>query len=202
MGLYLNNVRLCRGRQCLFDDLSLTIESGELLQLVGNNGAGKSSLLAMMAGLLLPEQGCLLWDNKTIDARDTGFQRQLCYLGHAIAIKPQLTVLENIQYDYSLLGISRQSALSALDTLNLLDYRHSLAGELSRGQQQRLALARVRCSDARLLLLDEPLTALDPQSVEVVRAILLEKLQQALVIVLTSHQRLSFSGIESRYHDL
>ena len=201
-GLLLDGVNLYCGQQSLFENLSLAVEPGELLQIVGDNGAGKSSLLRIMAGLLMPERGVLSWCGKAIDAKDAEFQSQLFYLGHSIGVKAPLTVLENLLYDYRLLSLDQEAALQALDRLGLYPYRLKFAGALSQGQRQRLALAKLLCCEARLLLLDEPLTALDSNSIRSFEAVLEQQLQAGAAIVVSSHQKLTFRQVECLYHVL
>lgn len=182
--------------------LSLHLQGGELLQIIGRNGAGKSTLLSTMAGLLPPEQGDILWCGKNIDDTPHLYATSLFYLGHKTAIKPQLTVLENMLYAYPLIHIDHSSALSALNTSGLHSSRYTPAGALSRGQQQRLALTLLHCSDAALLLLDEPFTALDVHSSQWLIELLHNKLKKGCLIVLTAHQRLSINDIKSHYYEL
>jgi heme exporter protein A len=188
-GLCVNNITFCCGEALLFDRLSIKVKQGELLQIVGENGSGKSTLLRIVAGLLSPDNGELLWNGESIPE----LRCPLFYLGHTLGIKSQLTALENLLYDYALLGIDKKTAQEALSRLNLLSVEKKLASQLSRGQNQRLALAKLLCRPLELIILDEPFTALDCHSVSIFEKILAEKLQQKSSVILSSHFKRDFS---------
>lgn len=189
LGLCVNNMTFRCGEALLFDRLSLSVKTGELLQIVGENGSGKSTLLRILARLLSPDNGKLLWNGENMHELPC----PLFYLGHTLSIKLQLTALENLLYDYVLLGVDKKTALAALSRVNLLAAKTKLASQLSRGQNQRLALAKLLCRPFELIILDEPFTALDCHSVTIIEKILAEKLQQNSSVILSSHFKRDFS---------
>ena len=152
-----------RGERLVFSDLSFTLNDGAALVLSGPNGAGKSTLLRLIAGLLRPAAGRLLWEGN--DAlHDPSLQAaRVAYLGHQDAVKPGLTVAENLRFAARLTG---RSVAAALDALGLSTLAELPARMLSAGQRRRLAFARVTLSVAPLWLLDEPTLGLDGAAVE------------------------------------
>ena len=152
-----------RGEVLVFRDLSFAIPAGGALLLAGPNGAGKSTLLRLLAGLLPPAAGQLLWQGEDALSDSATHAARLVFLGHRDAVKPGLTVAENLRFAARTGGFDVRAALSAvgLDALASVPARM-----LSAGQSRRLALARVVLSPAPLWLLDEPTLGLDAGSVE------------------------------------
>ena len=153
-----------RGAGLVFAELSFAIESAGALVIVGANGAGKSSLLRLMAGLSRPIAGRLSWDGADVfDDRDA-YCRRLHYVGHHDALKPALSVGETLAFWASFRGgraglaerVTAALGAFGLDRLAELPVRY-----LSQGQRRRLALARLIASPAALWLLDEPAAGLD-----------------------------------------
>ncbi|MCS6891035.1 MAG: heme ABC exporter ATP-binding protein CcmA [Rhodovarius sp.] len=151
-----------RGERLVFSGLSFSLGRGAALLLTGPNGAGKSSLLRVLAGLLPPCAGVLLWEGEDVAADPLAHARRLRYLGHLDALKPALTVRENLAFHARLHGGRVEEALAAFDLLPLADLPARL---LSAGQRRRLALARLALAPAALWLLDEPTLGLDRASV-------------------------------------
>ncbi len=166
-----------RGERVVFADLSFTVASGEAVLLMGANGAGKSSLLRVLAGLIAPLEGQLLWDGTEALADRTAHARRLRYIGHGDALKPALSAAENLAFYARLWGGQVAPALAALGLSELADLP---ARVLSSGQKRRLALARLALAmpapgsppAAPLWLLDEPTVGLDAASVERLGALL------------------------------
>jgi heme exporter protein A len=156
------NLAAIRGERLVFRDVSFSVPAGGALLLVGPNGAGKSSLIRLLAGLTPPAAGTLLWQGA--DALDDPplHATRLNFVGHMDAIKPGLTVADN-------LGLARKRTradiIAALATVDLERFADLPARLLSSGQRRRLALSRLALSAAPLWLLDEPTTGLDAASV-------------------------------------
>jgi heme exporter protein A len=151
-----------RGERLVFRDLSFQVPTGGALLLVGANGSGKSTLLRLLAGLVRPEAGRLLWNGEDTLADLAGHARRVAYMGHLDAVKPGLTVLENLRFAASLTGRVATDALEAVGLAGLADLP---ARMLSAGQKRRLALSRLVLSEAPLWLLDEPTLGLDTASI-------------------------------------
>lgn len=191
-----------RGERTLFTNLSFTLGAGELLQIAGPNGSGKTSLLKLLCGLSPPFAGEIRWLGAP--ARGEDFRRQLFYLGHQHAVKEELSALENLQISAELAdeALSDVDALDALDRIGLAGREHLPAKVLSQGQKRRVALARLLVSKAPLWILDEPLTALDTAAVDLIQARLAAHLANQGSVVLTTHQALQVPGITPRRIEL
>jgi heme exporter protein A len=152
-----------RGEQLVFTRLDFSLDAGETLLLTGPNGSGKSSLLRVLAGLLRPISGQLLRNGSPIRDDLGTYQGSVHYLGHSDAIKPALTVRENLEFWARLRG-DRSRVEPALAHFGLSDLSALSAQMLSAGQRRRLALARLLATPADLWLLDEPSVGLDQAS--------------------------------------
>jgi len=158
------NVSKKFGKIVALDSASFEVKSGEYLCVLGPTGSGKTTLLKLMAGLLKPDEGTIYFDGKpvnNVDAQD----RNAVYVPQQYALFPHLTVLQNVAFGPLARGKSVSVALDiatkTLDIVRLSWRAQALPNELSGGMQQRIALARGLASEAGLLLLDEPLGALD-----------------------------------------
>ena len=167
MTLFAGHDLACRrGERLVFTALSFRVAAGGALLLRGPNGSGKSSLLRCMAGLLAPIAGTQTWDDRPLALDLDAHRGRLRYLGHQDAVKPALTVLENLLLWQQLQGVRDADALrQALAGLGLERLAELPARLLSAGQRRRVALARLLAAPAPLWLLDEPTTALDDEGV-------------------------------------
>ncbi|WP_439551718.1 heme ABC exporter ATP-binding protein CcmA [Falsiroseomonas sp.] len=152
-----------RGERAVFAGLSFTLPPGGALLLVGSNGAGKSSLLRLLAGLVPLAEGELLWQGADALADRVAHAARLRYLSHQDALKPSLSARENLSFYARLWGGDVEAAL---DAVGLAELAELPARVLSSGQKRRLALARLALAPAPLWLLDEPTVGLDAASVE------------------------------------
>jgi heme exporter protein A len=180
-----------RGRRVLFSGLSLDAAPGRLLRVAGANGAGKTTLLRMLVGLSTPTSGEVRWRGQPIARQRDAFHRELVYLGHAAALKDELSAHENLQMLAALGGdaVTRAEAAAALDAAGLKGRERLPARVLSAGQRRRVALARLALAGPqRLWVLDEPFNALDSAAGEWLAGLLRAQLARGGVVVLTSHQ--------------
>lgn len=179
-----------RGGRRLFENVSFTVNPGELVHLQGANGSGKTSLLRILTGLSSPDAGIVKWDGVDIrEARDT-YVAEMLYLGHHPAIKDDLSVKENLVVSSRLAGLNPSNDLvkSAIDIVGLGGRATLPARVLSQGQRRRLALARLWLDDRRLWVLDEPFTALDTHATTLLESRLERHLARGGIVVLTTHQ--------------
>ncbi|MGY1489895.1 cytochrome c biogenesis heme-transporting ATPase CcmA [Methylobacillus pratensis] len=185
-----------RGDRLLFSSLDFSLRSGELLYVSGENGAGKSSLLRVLSGLAMPEQGAVFWNGDDVGKRQEAYRRSLLLISHTDGLKDDLSIAENLRFASRLAGQDSHDAEigDAMGAVGLEVYADERAGSLSQGQRRRAGLARLWLSRARLWLLDEPFVSLDKASV----SILAERIGQHLVgggmAVLTSHQAVDIPG--------
>ncbi|MCM1412405.1 MAG: ABC transporter ATP-binding protein [Lachnospiraceae bacterium] len=166
MSLVLSN--LCKkyennGRTTL-NGINLTIEDGELICVVGQSGCGKSTLLNLIAGLEMPTAGEVLLDGEPVTA--PGADRTVMFQDHGLY--PWLNVIDNVSAGMKFAGIPKkereEKALFYLGLMHLTEYRDYAIHQLSGGMRQRVALARALTMDSRILLMDEPFSALDKQT--------------------------------------
>jgi heme exporter protein A len=191
-----------RGLECvrsdslLFSDLNFSVSAGQVLQIEGPNGSGKTSLLRILAGLTPPSDGEVLWRGENITRRRFAFLSEVAYLGHQLGLKAELSVEENLRLSLALNGSSFSPVhlAEALRSVGLAGREDTPARALSAGQRQRITLARLILSTATLWILDEPFTALDSSGVSLVEMLLEAHLSHGGLAVLTSHQAVRING--------
>ncbi len=184
------DIRCVRGERVVFAGLDFAVAAGGALLLSGPNGSGKSSLLRVMAGLLPAASGVLRRDDVDIEDDPAGHRTSLHYVGHLDAVKPVLSVTENLTFWAGMRSPSRDAASrveAALDTFGLAALGDMPARLLSAGQHRRLSLARLLASAAPLWLLDEPTVALDTASVETMVGCIADHRAEGGMVVLSTH---------------
>ena len=175
----------------LFENLSLQVRAGEALHVVGDNGAGKTSLLRILAGLSQPQQGQIRWNRHNISEQMQLFNSALLYLGHKLALSGHLTARENLQFWCGLHQIEPTADFYALlAELGLTGLEDIPVNNLSAGQQRRVSLCRIWLKQAKLLILDEPFNALDVDSRALLENKLLQHTGNGGLLILTSHWQL------------
>ena len=179
-----------RGERLVLEGVSFRLEAGGALLLRGPNGAGKSTLLRVLAGLIPPAAGALLWRGEDALADLSYHARRLAYLGHQDAVKPGLSVAENLAFAASG-GGDIDAALAALGLAPLADLP---ARFLSAGQRRRLALARLPLACAPLWLLDEPGNGLDESSLASLGALSDRHRAAGGMVIAATHHDLPLPG--------
>ena len=175
-----------RQQRTLFNSLSFFLRAGERLRVAGANGSGKTSLLRILCGLLAPSAGEVRWQGQKIDSLREEYARHLVYLGHAPAVKDDLTPAENLEIACRLAGFAAktEAALARLGVPGDVPVR-----KLSQGQRRRAALARLVVSEqVPLWLLDEPYAALDAQAAATVDALIAGHAARGGAVIFTTHQ--------------
>jgi heme exporter protein A len=186
-----------RGERLLFSGLAFSVEAGHCLHVAGENGAGKTSLLRILCGLLPPTQGEIRWGGEDIRRLREDYWQLIAYVGHLNGVKDELTALENVRFAAALAGqpAREEVARHALDAVGLAGFENSQARSLSQGQRRRIALARLFLArEARLWILDEPFTALDVRGVAALSTLIGEQLERGGIVVLTTHQEVPMPG--------
>jgi len=186
--LSVQNVTCIRDDRVLFEDLNFTLESGQVLQVEGHNGSGKTSLLRILCGLTKPVAGEVQWQQENIENCAAEYRAALQYIGHYPGVKGDLTALENLQIARALGAMpSAISPLQALAQIGLYGFEDMPARTLSAGQQRRIALARLLINQAPMWILDEPFTALDKTGIANVESLLDAHATNGGLAVITSH---------------
>ena len=202
--LAVSDLSLSRSGRCIQRELSFGLAAGEVMQLLGANGVGKSTLLHAVSGLFEADAGEVCWNN--VDIRDDAddWHRCLFFLAHKLPAHPVLTPLELLRDSLALKGLSpAESQLEeALNNVGLIEQADQAAGSLSAGQQRRIWLARLVLS-LRLLqsetvwLLDEPLTSLDVAAQSQVLDLLQQQRERGGMVLLTSHQPVALPNLQT-----
>jgi heme exporter protein A len=178
-----------RGGRILFRGLSFALHPGELLRVAGANGSGKTSLLRILCGLLTPTAGEVRWNGSPVQSLKEEYSKQLLYLGHAPAVKDDLTAAENLSISCWLAGMrpGEEAVRAALARFGLSG-KDVPVKKLSQGQRRRAALARLCLSESALWLLDEPFAALDAEGVSLLNTFSRDHMARGGAVVLTTHQ--------------
>ena len=188
-----------RGQRVLFTELKLTISAGEILHIQGSNGSGKTSLLRILCGTLQPDNGTVLWQSEDIRTCRSTYYEQLAYIGHNNGIKLELTPHENLSWLAAIKGISAESQIDlALTQSGFSRDRDVPCIHLSAGQRRRVAIAWLFMTQASIWILDEPLTAIDQDGIDIARSRFNQHLDDGGLIVLTGHQHLEFEGRKTK----
>lgn len=185
-----------RGGRLLFQGLNFALGAGEWMHVRGANGAGKTSLLRLVAGLARPEAGSVCWLGGDVVRCDDDARRAIAYLGHRSGMKDDLSALENLRLAAAIDGspLSEADALAALVRLGLRGREDLPLRALSQGQRRRALLARLVARPAHLWILDEPFVALDGAAVDLVGELLSAHVAAGGMAVLTSHQTIPLAG--------
>jgi len=188
-----------RDDRTLFRDLSFSVGPGEVLQVDGRNGSGKTSLLRILCGLTTPSGGEVLWGGQPLARVRTDYLLELAYLGHAAGVKLDLTPVENLRIARALKRAREEIGIEeALERVGLLGFEDVPVRSLSAGQGRRVALARLVATRARVWILDEPFTAIDRRGVADVEALIAQHTESGGMAVLTSHHPVRLPGCQVR----
>ncbi len=171
------------------DELSFSLGAGEILGLVGPNGAGKTTTLRCLAGILDPNAGRVVIDGVAAEREPTEARRRLALIPDEPHLFARLTVWEHLELAAQLYQVNdwEARALELLGELELVERRDSLAGALSRGMRQKVAVAGGLLHSPRLLLLDEPLVGLDPRGIRTLFAAIRRCAEEGSAVIMSSH---------------
>lgn len=192
-------IECVKGYDSLFKGVDLDIAPGEIIRIQGTNGCGKTSLLRILTGLSQAETGEIFWNGVNIEDDPTEFKQNMIYIGHLNGLKGELTALENLEHSRQYLSSSvNLDSVAALEKVGLSGYEHIIAHHLSAGQKRRVTLARLHINRAPLWILDEPVTAIDVDGVEDFERTVETHVQNGGMVILTTHQSLSFGSARIR----
>jgi heme exporter protein A len=188
-------VTCVRGGREVFAGLDFEVASAEALAVTGHNGSGKTSLLRLVAGLLMPTEGTIALEGGEAELT---LAEQAHYLGHRDALKPALSVEENLSFWQNFLGGEAAEAAACLKAVGIDHAAHLPAAYLSAGQRRRLSLARLLAVRRPVWLLDEPTAALDAAGQELFSGLMREHLARGGLIVAATHGPLGIEAQELR----
>jgi len=181
-----------RDERVLFEGLNFELNEGEVLQLQGSNGSGKTTLMRMLCGLNDGYEGSICWYGQPILEQEQDFFSSLLYIGHRVGVSKVLSPLENLRWSCGLKQQQEEQVLlAALAEVGLRGFEESPCYTLSAGQQQRVSLARLLVSRAKLWVLDEPFTTLDRKGVEQLENLLSAHAESGGAVLVTTHHQLN-----------
>jgi len=185
-----------RGERRLFQGLNFSATPGELIELRGANGSGKTSLLRILAGLAAPAEGEVRWQGKSIRSLGEEYSGEVAYLAHQNGVKDELTAIENLRIANGVAGhaLSKSKAQAFLEQVGLGRQQNLPVRSLSAGQRRRVALARLLTSHATLWILDEVLTSLDDAAVKLSGRFIGEHVTNGGIAIIATHQDLNLTA--------
>ncbi len=188
-GLSGRDLACLRGERMVFEGLGFDLAPGGALVLTGPNGSGKTSFLRLVAGLLRPAAGSLAWRGRPVSDDPDALRAELHYVGHLDAVKPLLTVSENLVFWARMRGGG--AVTEALAGFGLTALADVPARFLSSGQRRRVALARLLAAPAALWLLDEPTVGLDSESIEALTTAMAAQRDGGGMVIAATHATLA-----------
>ena len=191
MGLKVENVSKHFGEKLAVDNISFDINKPGVFGLLGTNGAGKSTTIRMMLGILKKDSGEITWNGKKVERKNVNFG----YLPEERGIYPKSKIYEQLLYFAELKGMKKENASKEIDywmdKLKVSEYKNMTAEKLSKGNQQKVQFITAILNDPELIVLDEPFSGLDPVNTELLKEVILELVEKGKYIVMSSHQMTS-----------
>ena len=191
MGLKIEKVSKYFGEKLAVDNISFDINKPGVFGLLGTNGAGKSTTIRMMLGILKKDSGEITWNGKKVERKNVNFG----YLPEERGIYPKSKIYEQLLYFAELKGMKKENASKEIDywmdKLKVSEYKNMTAEKLSKGNQQKVQFITAILNDPELIVLDEPFSGLDPVNTELLKEVILELVEKGKYIVMSSHQMTS-----------
>ena len=199
MSLKVSDIVKTYGNYRAVDGLSFEMNESGVFALLGTNGAGKTTSIRIILGMLSADSGSVTWHGKEFCTAN----EPIGYLAEERGLYPKYKIMDQLMYFASLKGMRRQDAAKALDywfeRLGVEDYRDKRAEQLSKGNQQKIQLIAALVHDPELLILDEPLSGLDPVNAELFKSVIRDEIKKNKYVIMSSHQ---MSTIEEFCHGI
>lgn len=191
MGLKVQNVSKTFGEKLAVDNISLEINEPGVFGLLGTNGAGKSTTIRMVLGIIKKDSGNITWNGKEVERKYVNFG----YLPEERGIYPKVKICDQLMYLAKLKGMKKKEAEESmnfwLNRLEVEEYRNLPAEKLSKGNQQKIQFITSVIHNPELLVIDEPFSGLDPINTELLKSAILELVEKGTYIIMSSHQMAS-----------
>ena len=188
MALSVNNIVKKYGSYTAVDGLSFEMDAPGVFALLGTNGAGKTTSIRIILGMLAADSGSVKWNGKEFLAAE----KPVGYLAEERGLYPKYKISDQLVYFLTLRGMTKANAKRALDywldRLNVTEYKNKTAEQLSKGNQQKIQLIAALAPNPELIILDEPLSGLDPVNAELFKGVIREEIQKNKYIIMSSHQ--------------
>ena len=188
MGLSVSNIVKKYGENTVVDDLSFEMNEPGVFALLGTNGAGKTTTIRIILGMLAADSGAVTWDGQQFLAAE----KPVGYLAEERGLYPKYKVIEQLVYFCTLRGMTKDGALKTLDywfeRLDITEHKSKRAEQLSKGNQQKVQLIAALAPNPELIVLDEPLSGLDPVNAELFKSVIREEIKKNKYIIMSSHQ--------------
>ena len=194
--LILEDLSFQRNENFLFSNINVSLNSGEILQILGHNGSGKTTLLRLIVSALNLELGKILWQGKNVKNIRESYLENLLFLGHKPGLKGLLSAEENLTWWRSLNKTNLITNSAAFKHVGLNSNKDEPCCYLSAGQLRRAALARLYVSNAKLWVLDEPFASIDKQFSIELKALLISHLDNGGIVLLSTHQNLEIKNMK------
>ena len=191
MGLKVQNVSKTFGEKLAVDNISFEINKPGVFGLLGTNGAGKSTTIRMILGILKKDTGTINWNGKEVERKYVNFG----YLPEERGIYPKIKISEQLMYLAKLKGMKKKEAEESMNfwlkRLEVEEYKNLTAEKLSKGNQQKIQFITAVIHNPELLVIDEPFSGLDPINTELLKSAILELVEKGTYIIMSSHQMAS-----------
>jgi ABC-2 type transport system ATP-binding protein len=176
------------GEKTAVDNISFKLEKPGVFGLLGTNGAGKTTTIRMILGILEKDNGIIDWDRKPVTRETVKFG----YLPEERGLYPKAKIMEQLIYFGKLRGMDTKAIKASisywLDRLKVTEYANNTAEQLSKGNQQKIQLITALIHDPELVILDEPLSGLDPVNADLFKSVIYELVEKGKYIIMSSHQ--------------
>ena len=196
--LLINNLSFFRDENLIFENLNLSLGNGQITQLRGKNGSGKTTFIKVILNLLSSKTGEIFWEGQNINKNIFNFYNQITYIADHNTSSRKLSVLDNINFwkGLSSSNLSNDETLLLLETFNLKKYLNTETMYLSSGEVKKLELLRLILEQKKIWILDEPYNHLDDSSIEILNQTLVDHSNNDGIILFASHYNPAVSNLE------